>query len=48
LSICKINEPRGGNEGEATRVRRRMAQIYDRLGKMEEAGRLRAEAEKVK
>ncbi|KAH6623777.1 P-loop containing nucleoside triphosphate hydrolase protein [Chaetomium tenue] len=48
LAICKNNEPLGGNRGEAARVRWRMALVCGRLGRVEEAGRLREEAEKVK
>ena len=48
LVICKNNEPHGGNKGEAARVRWRMAMLCDRMGRVEEADRLRTEAEKVK
>ncbi|KAH6847115.1 P-loop containing nucleoside triphosphate hydrolase protein [Chaetomium sp. MPI-CAGE-AT-0009] len=48
LAICQGHESRGGNPGEAARIRWRMAQVYERMGNAEEAGRLRAEAERVR
>jgi hypothetical protein len=48
LVICRINEPHRGNGGESARVQWRIAQIWERKGMREEAGRLREEAESVK
>lgn len=48
LVICRLNEPHRGDSGESSRVQWQMALVYERKGMVEEAGRLRAEAEKVK
>jgi hypothetical protein len=48
LVICQLNEPHRGNAGGSASLQWRLAQVYERKGMAEEAGRLRAEAEKAK